>query len=56
MSRSYCSQRDKDDSKFNGYDVSNRRYDDRNSESVAATENKVGRSVYILNEMFKWHY
>lgn len=41
MSRSYSNQRDKNGSKYTNYDMSNRRYDERNSESVATVENKV---------------
>ncbi|KMT08358.1 hypothetical protein BVRB_6g140410 isoform A [Beta vulgaris subsp. vulgaris] len=40
MSRSYSNQRDKNGSKYTNYDMSNRRYDERNSESVATVENK----------------
>ena len=41
MSHSYSNQRDTDASKFNGYDVSSRRYDERNLESVETAGNKV---------------
>ncbi|XP_057530797.1 inorganic pyrophosphatase TTM2-like isoform X2 [Amaranthus tricolor] len=40
MSHSYSNQRDTDASKFNGYDVSSRRYDERNLESVETAGNK----------------
>ncbi|CAO2830087.1 unnamed protein product [Amaranthus hypochondriacus] len=40
MSRSYSNQRDSDVSKFNGYDASSRRYDERNLESVETVGNK----------------
>ncbi|CAO2828455.1 unnamed protein product [Amaranthus hypochondriacus] len=51
LSRSYTNQREQNGSKFNGYNATNRRYDERNSESVGTEEGNKGIATQLSEQI-----